>query len=168
MSIWSSSIRRSADQIDAAELGLTHPYRKLVAIRSTQNLFMLEKALVEADPTTTDVVVMTAKTLKGDGSYMDRADLDPYDQELMTAVVQRAEKTGKQVHPVIVPTNNPLHAVLKTAKDLKVQELVIGASNIYSADEQLDQISLYWINLNDGISAPLSVRLLGQGPRRSF
>ena len=123
---------------------------------------MLEKALIESDPTTTDVIVMTAKTVKGDGSYMDRADLDPYDQELMTAVVQRAEKTGKQVHPVIVPTNNPLHAVLKTAKDLKVQELVMGASNIYSADEQLDQITLYWINLNDGVSAPLSVRLLGK------
>jgi nucleotide-binding universal stress UspA family protein len=80
----------------------------------------------------------------------------------MTAVVQRAEKTGKQVHPLIVPTNNPLHAVLKTAKELKVQELVMGASNIYSADEQLDQISLYWINLNDGQAAPLSVRLLGK------
>src|SRR5207302_6606284 len=63
---------------------------------------------------------------------------------------------------VIVPTNNPLHAVLKTAKDLQVQELVMGASNIYSADEQLDQISLYWINLNDGQAAPLSVRLLGR------
>ena len=42
-------------------LGLDKPYRKLVAIRSTQNLFMLEKALFETDPETTDVVVMTAK-----------------------------------------------------------------------------------------------------------
>ena len=41
--------------------GLTKPYRKLVAIRSPQNLFMLEKALAETDPETTDVVVMTAK-----------------------------------------------------------------------------------------------------------
>ena len=38
----------------------------------------------------------------------------------------------------------------------------MGASNIYSADEQLDQISLYWINLNDGQAAPLTVRLLGK------
>ncbi len=152
-----------AERIDAEELRLTHPFRKLVAIRSTQNLFMLEKALLEADPATTDVIVMTAKHLKNDGSYMDGAELlDPYDQELMTAVVQRAEKTGKQVHPLIVPTNNPLHAVLRTAKDLNVQELVMGASNIYSADEQFDQISLYWINVNDGQGVPLSVRLLGK------
>jgi amino acid transporter/nucleotide-binding universal stress UspA family protein len=151
-----------ADQINAQALGLSRPHRKLVAIRSTQNLFMLEKALYESDPATTDVIVMTAKVIKGDVSYMDRSDLDPYDQELMTAVVQRAEKAGKQVHPLIVPTNNPLHAVLKTAKDLKVNELVMGASNIYSADEQLDLITLYWINLNDGQAAPLSVRLLGK------
>ena len=154
--------QENVDLIDAGELGLTHPFRKLVAIRSTKNLFMLEKSLLESDPATTDVVVMTAKLLKSDGSYMDRPDLDPYDQELMTAVVQRAEKTGKQVHPLIVPTNNPLNAVLRIAKDLKVQELVMGASNIYSADEQLDQISLYWINLNDGLGTPLSVRLLGK------
>jgi len=154
--------QQGTDQIDAAGLGLTHSYRKLVAIRSTQNLFMLEKALYESDPANTDVIVMTAKMIKGDGNFMDQGDLDPYDQELMTAVVQRAEKTGKQVHPLIVPTNNSLHAVLKTAKDLQVQELVMGASNVYSADEQLDQISLYWINLNDGQARPLSVRLLGK------
>ena len=83
--------QEKTESIDAAELGLTRPYRKLVAIRSTQNLFMLEKSLLESDPATTDVIVMTAKVLKNDGSYMDSAELDPYDQELMTAVVQRGK-----------------------------------------------------------------------------
>ena len=31
----------------------------------------------------------------------------------MTAVVDRAEKLGKRVLPLIVPTNNPLNAVLE-------------------------------------------------------
>ena len=31
--------------------------------------------------------------------------LDIYDQELLTAVVQRAETTGKEVKPLIVPTD---------------------------------------------------------------
>ena len=52
---------RRPSEITPESLGLTKPYRKLVAIRSTQNLFMLEKALAETDPDTTDVVVMTAK-----------------------------------------------------------------------------------------------------------
>ena len=47
----------------------------------------------------------------------------------MTAVVERAEKAGKEVKPLIVPTNNPLHAVLKTAMDLQAQELFMGASH---------------------------------------
>ena len=56
----SSSTRRRAEEVSPAALGLTKPYRKLVAIRSPQNLFMLEKCLAETDPDTTDVVVMTA------------------------------------------------------------------------------------------------------------
>ncbi len=68
----------------------------------------------------------------------------------MTAVVERAEKAGKQVKPLIVPTNNPLYAVVQTARDLEVQELILGASNKYTADEQLEQIAFYWINLHGG------------------
>src|SRR6201997_641624 len=93
-------------------LELTHPYRKLVAIRSPQNLFMLEKALAETDPDTTDVVVMTAKVAPVGSEPSPTEDLDSYDQQLMTAVVQRAERSGKKVKPLIVPTNNPLYAVL--------------------------------------------------------
>jgi amino acid transporter len=52
--------QKTADEISPAALGLDKPYRKLVAIRSTQNLYMLEKTLAETDPDTTAVVVMTA------------------------------------------------------------------------------------------------------------
>jgi hypothetical protein len=141
-------------------LGLTKMYRKLVSIRSTQNLFMLERALDETDPTTTGIVVMTAKVLAGGESSAERADLDAYDQQLMTAVVERAEKAGKQVKPLIVPTNNPLHAILNTAKDLRAHELIMGASNKYTADEQLEQIAFYWISLHGGNPPPLTVRIL--------
>ena len=133
-----------------------------MAIRSPQNLFMLEKALAETDPETTDVVVMTAKLLPPATAQPDDADLDAYDQQLMTAVVERAEKAGKEVKPLIVPTNNPLHAVLKTATDLQAQELIMGASNKYTADEQLEQIAFYWINLHGGKPAPLTVRILSR------
>src|SRR6202011_1899209 len=151
------------DEITAASLHLDKQYRKLVAIRSTHNLFMLEKALAETDPETTGVVVMTAKvTPPGGGTPEENVDLDRYDQQLMTAVVQRAEKAGKQVKPLIVPTNNPLYAVIRTARDLQAQELIMGASNKYTADEQLEQIGFYWISMHDGDPAPLTVRILGR------
>jgi nucleotide-binding universal stress UspA family protein len=80
----------------------------------------------------------------------------------MTAVVDRAEKAGKEVHPLIVPTNNPLHAVLKTAKDLQANELILGASNKYTAEEQLEQLAFYWISLHEGNPVPLTVRILSR------
>jgi amino acid transporter len=159
----------TAEDLSAAGLGMDKPYRKLVAIRSTQNLFMLEKALAETDPETTDVAVMTAQvTRRGDESAQPAPQFDQYNRELMTAVVTRAEKAGKHVQPLIVQTNNPLFAVVQTAYELQVQELVIGASNIHTADTQLDQIGLYWINLHGGEPAPLTVRVLSRTRDLSF
>jgi amino acid transporter/nucleotide-binding universal stress UspA family protein len=150
------------ETVNPASLDLHKPYRKLVAIRSPQNLYMLEKTLAETDPETTDVVIMTAKLAPaGDVPATDH-ELDPFDQKLMTAVVDRAEKAGKQVKPLILPTNNPLFAIIRTAKDIQAQELVMGASNKYTADEQLEQIAFYWINMFDGQPAPLTVRILGR------
>jgi hypothetical protein len=152
----------TTEAITPEGLGLKKPNRKLVSIRSTQNLFMLERALAETDPETTAIVVMTAKVAPIGEGPPEKTDLDAYDQRLMTAVVDRAEKAGKQVKPLIVPTNNPLHAVLKTAMDLRVQELILGASNKYTVDEQLEQIAFYWISLHGGTPAPLTVRILSR------
>src|SRR5271166_5252763 len=140
--------RAITTEVTPESLGLTKSYRKLVSIRSTQNLFMLEKALAEADPQTTGIVVMTAKVTPPGENGDDRPDLDPYDQQLMTAVVERAERAGKVVRPLIIPTNNALHAMLNTAKDLQAHELIVGGSNKYTADEQLEQIAFYWISLH--------------------
>ncbi len=154
--------KQTTQEITSESLGLTKMYRKLVAIRSTQNLFMLEKALAETDPETTGMVVMTAKVAPIGDSQVDRLELDHYDQQLLTAVVQRAERAGKEVKPLIVPTNNPLFAVIKTAKDIQAHELIMGASNKYTADEQLEQIGFYWISMHQGEPAPLTVRILGR------
>ncbi len=145
-------------------LGVTgHAYRKLVAIRSPQNLFMLEKALAESDPSTTSVIVMTAKSQPAHFfSGVPDQDLDTYDQRLMTAVVERAEKSGKEVVPLIIPTNNPLYAVVRTAHDLQVQEVIVGVSNKNTADEQLDQLALYWFNVCDSKPVPLTVRIVSR------
>ena len=95
-------------------------------------------------PETTDVVVMTAKVaVRGGETGTLGLDLDTYDQQLMTAVVERAERVGKKVRPLIVPTNSPLHAILQVAKAIQAQEVVVGASNKFTAEEQLDQIASY-------------------------
>ena len=88
--------RATTEEVTPTSLGFTKPYRKLVSIRSVQNLFMLEKALDETDPETTNVVVMTAKVAPvGEIAPAEQGELDAYDQKLMTAVVDKAE-TGRQ------------------------------------------------------------------------
>ena len=111
---------------------------------------------------------MTAKNVPDAVYGTPDGGLDPYDQELMTAVVNRAEMFGKPVHPLIIPTNRPLYALLKTASDLKVHELVVGASNVHTADEQIEQIGFYWFNLNQGEAAPLTVKILGRDREVAF
>src|SRR5262249_19111766 len=155
--------KQSADEVSSASLGLRKSYRKLVAIRSPQNLAMLERALAETDPATTGVVVMTAKVVpQGDAAVPTTTELDTNDQQLMTAVVTKAEHAGKQVKPLIVLTNDPLRTGLRTAKDLQAHELIMGASNKFTADEQLEQIGFLWISLHDGNPAPLTVRILNR------
>jgi amino acid transporter/nucleotide-binding universal stress UspA family protein len=151
---------QTTPEVTPESLGLNKVYRKLVAIRSPHNLFMLDKALAETDPETTGVVVMTAKVMPAGENHPERLHLDAFDRELMTAVVQHAERAGKQVKPLVVPTNNPLHAVLQTARDLQAHEVVMGASNKYTADEQLEQIAFYWISLHHGSPPPLTVRVM--------
>lgn len=153
--------QQTAEALTPEALTIEKPYRKLVAIRSPHNLHMLEKALEETDPDTTEVIVMTAKQMPA-GQNMLLQDIDPYDQKLMTAVVQKAEKAGKHVIPLIVPTNNPLYAICTTARELGAQELVMGASNKYTAEEQLDQIALYWMSLDPAVVKPMTIRILGR------
>jgi amino acid transporter len=148
-----------ADEVTAESLGLTRRYRKLVAIRSPRNLFTLDRALAEADPETTGIVVLTAKLLPPGAAQPEQMQLDVYERELLTAVVQKAELAGKEVKPLVVPTNNPLYAVLRIARAIQAHELIVGASNTYTADEQISQIAFYWISLHGGEPAPLTVHI---------
>ncbi|MDG3004525.1 amino acid permease [Paludisphaera mucosa] len=152
--------QQEADKVSVASLGLTRPYRKLVAIRSPHNLGMLQKCLDETDPETTDVVVMTANVLpKGSADF--EATITDYDRQLLTAVVNLAESAGKSVKPLIVPTNEPLYALAQTARTIGAQELIMGMSNKFNPEDQLDQVALYWLNICGPRPDPLSIRVLG-------
>ncbi|HEX5271470.1 MAG TPA: amino acid permease [Gemmataceae bacterium] len=154
--------QQSTEEVTSESLGLTRRYRKLVAIRSPHNLFMLDRALAESDPETTGIVVMTAKLLPPGAAQPEQLQLDVYERELLTEVVRKAEQTGKEVKALVVPTNNPLHAVLRIARDIQAHEVIVGPSNRYTADEQISQIAFYWISLHHGEPAPLTVHIAGR------
>jgi amino acid transporter len=156
-------------------LGLTKPRRLIVAIRSFQSLSVLEKVLNEVDPKTTDVIVLFTKVLLPAQGHPEKINLDIYQQQLMTAVVERAEKAGKEVKVLVVPTNIIWHAVLKTAKTLRAQEVVIEAHRRFRAHDvlrwsgreipsnsHLGQVASYWESLNEGQTVPLTVRVVSR------
>jgi nucleotide-binding universal stress UspA family protein len=153
--------QEQSEQLSVQSLNLTKPYRKLVAIRSPYNLAMLERCLAETDPETTEVVVMTATVLP-QGSADWRPDISVHDRQLLTAVVNLAEHAGKPVRPVIVPTNEPFFALTRTAKTIGAQELIMGPSNKFREEDQLDQVALYWLNVCGAEAEPLSIRVLGK------
>ena len=122
---------------------------------------MLEKCLGETDPETTDVVVMTATVLPPASADYEPTISDE-DRQLLTAVVTLAEHAGKPVKPLIVPTNEPFYALAQTAKTIGAQELIMGPSNKFRPEDQLDAVALYWLNVCGAEPDPLSIRVLGK------
>ncbi len=150
----------ASDTLDPEKLGVSKPYRKLVAIRSPRNLSMLKKCLSETDADTTDVVVMTAHVLPPMENGETIQDVSLADRELFTAVVNLAEHEGMPVKPLIVPTNEPIYALVKTAYTIGAQELIMGVSNKFEPHDQLDQVALYWLNLCGAKPLPLTIRVM--------
>ncbi len=165
--------QQAASELTPAALGLCKRHRVLVAVRSTQHLEMLDKALAEADRQTTDVVVIHAKLSPPVPPDAPPVPLDTHERRLLTAVVERAEKLGIEVRPVVLPTNRPLHAILKAAKDLKAQtvllaaskdlhvaDVMLGESRWYSTRGQQKRIGDCWRRQWGGHPEPLTVRLV--------
>jgi len=70
--------------------------------------------------------------------------LDDNDRLVLTRVVQLAEECGKQVRPLVIPTNNPLFAIATAARDLGAADVILGTSEKSSVDVQMEQFALAW------------------------
>jgi hypothetical protein len=86
--------------------------------------------------------------------------LNRYDLQFLTEVVKVAERAGKQVKPIIVPTNDPTGSIVRMAADLKVHELLLGPSSKFTAEEQMGLIGYAWLNLHHNRPVPLTVRIV--------
>jgi hypothetical protein len=149
-----------------ASLGLTRPDPVLVAIRNPRSMRALEKVLGETDTAERDVVAITCKVLPPltPGITPEELRLDDHDREVLTAVVNLAEEAGKQVFPLVIPTNNPLYAIATAARDLHARQVVLGPSEKSRPDVQLEQFAIAWgMAMADQRrpAKPLTVRVVG-------
>ena len=126
----------------SAEAMEVRPGNVEVAVRDPRNLYYLRQVLANTDTTKTDVVVMTSRVYHREHSFSGSEVVDTsevfkkYEQELFSAVVSVAEKEGKHVSLLVVPTNDVFESIVATAQRLHSSAAVCGLSNKLTADEQ--------------------------------
>src|SRR5437762_5851872 len=72
-----------------------------------------------------------------------------YEQLLFTRAVGVAEKLGKQVRLLVVPSNSAFQATVMTAIQLECSTLVAGVSMKMPVDEQARRIGEVWESIHD-------------------
>jgi amino acid transporter len=152
----------TAEQFTPEALKLDKPNRVLVGIRSSQSLDMLKQYLAEVDPETTDVVVVVADVVPRRSSTP-MPGISPTDRTLLTTVVKMAEEVGKPVHPLVVPTDDPIEALARIGHAIGAGEILIGVSGHLKSRSLFDRITRAWRAEGGGNSQPLTIRIMGEG-----
>jgi hypothetical protein len=140
----------SEEKVSKEGLGV-RPGNTLCFVRDYHTLNHLCKALEVADTEKRDFVVMTVEILKGpDTGYEGIAEhqlFTSYKQLLFTHVVALAEKEGKTVHLLVVPSSNILDAIVLTAARLDSAEIIAAPSPTVSPEEQAKRFRKAWKKL---------------------
>jgi amino acid transporter len=131
----------------------TRPGNVLVAARDFNTLSHLDYVLKRTDTEKQDIVVITVRLVQGpDPGERDLYDVSlftEYEQRLFTRVVALAEKQGKSVDLMVVPSNNIFDAIAQTAQRLDSSEIVAGQSAKLSAQEQERELGRAWDRLSE-------------------
>lgn len=122
----------------------------LVAVRDFVHLDHLKLTIAKTNLSRHDVVVMTVRPMtSGAGEYgLSQGQIfTSYERELFTNVVTVAEKEGKHVELLVVPSNDPFFAMVQTAQNLKASRLATGVSRTMETDELARRVGLAWEKL---------------------
>jgi len=135
----------SAPEISQQDVAV-EPGNVLVPVRDYNTLTHLATALREVKAR--DIVVMTVRVMRGpDAGSQDfqREELfTDYEQLLFTKVVSVAEREGRPVRLLIVPSGDPYSAIAQTAFRLHSSEIAMGESAMLPAREQSRLIGEAW------------------------
>ncbi len=120
----------------------------LVPVRDYNTLAHLDWTVRQTNTDARDVVVLTIRLLKGPDAGV--ADIEheelftDYEQILFTRVVAIAERQGKAVRLLVVPSTNVSDAVAQTAVRLRSATIVLGESAKMDPAEQAQQLGEAW------------------------
>jgi hypothetical protein len=142
-----------AEDTVTPELVHVRPGGVLVTARDYNSLHYLKKALQDIHTDEQDVIVMTVRVLRGpsvgEQRVYEETLFTDYEQLLFTRAVAVAEKLGKQIRLLVVPSNDPFQASTMTAVELQCSTIVAGVSTKMSPDRQAKRIGDVWESIRD-------------------
>jgi amino acid transporter len=152
--------------LPATDLGLSEvaarPGSVLVPVRDYNTLAHLEYALTHVDTFRHDVVALTVRRIEDPDSgfrdFRQEEIFSGYEQLLFTRVVAVAERQGRPVKLLVVPSSNVFDAIAQTAVRLAASEIVLGDSAKFSAAEQAQLLGEAWEGVEG--SSKLRTRLV--------
>lgn len=142
--------------------------RVMVAVRDPNNLNHLKKIINETDTEKTDIIVMIARVFIDKINTDVRKELKSDELHLFSEVVNVAEKIGKPVIPIVIPTNNAFFSIMNVAHSLNIREVVIGLSAKYKPDIQLQQLALIWGTVHSDENTHIRVRIITENIEHSI
>jgi len=142
------------------------PGNVVVPVRDYNTLAHLAQALhVDGDR---DIVVMTVRLMSGDSSdefHVDELFTD-YEQQLFTKVVAVAEREGRPVKLLIVPSSDPYDGIAQTAFRLQSSEIVMGASANWRPADLARLVGDAWDRIPGTRARQVRLRVVGAGRSR--
>jgi len=120
----------------------------LCLVRDYNTLGHVRKALELTHTGKRDLVVMTVQIMKGpDAGHENIGEqhlFTNYEQLLFSRVIALAEKAGKHVDLLVVPSSNVFEAIAHTAAQLDSSEIIAGRSSVLSPEEQAKRLGEAW------------------------
>ncbi|MDX6527803.1 MAG: hypothetical protein QOH41_93 [Blastocatellia bacterium] len=143
--------RLNANEAVSNETVAVRPGNTICLVRDYNTLSHLRKALEVTHTGKKDLVVMTVHLLRGpdtgyEGIAEDRL-FSKYEQYLFSKVVALAEKAGKTVHLLVVPSSDIFQAIALTASQLRSAEVIAGSSSVMTPEHQAKLLGDAWERL---------------------
>jgi amino acid transporter len=143
--------RLEAAEEVTAEAVRVRPGSVLVAVRNPHQLDHVKSILEKTNTSKIDIVVLTIKRLSAFASGEHELETEQFFSDdiaqLFSNIVTLAEKAGKHVELMVVPSNDPNFAIVETAQKLRSSLIVMGLSGRMTPDEQAKAFGDAWQKL---------------------
>ena len=84
-----------------------------------------------------------------------------YEQYLFSKVVALAEKAGKTVHLLVVPSSDIFQAIALTAAELRSSDIIAGRSSVITPEQQAKSLGDAWERLANKPQERIRFRVIG-------